>query len=221
GTQFVIDVVISVLLAAFTAGSAGTAYGGAKWATTVGRLGQKLVKLLDDLRDAFKALGKVLKARKRRHLEPARKPDGHKVVESKKKRTSHQGATFGETTAHKAMTDRGLQPMGKTDGVYRAGEKGIDGVYRNPNPPPEYVITEAKYSAARLGGAYGGGTRQMDDDWVDKRADAEVGKVDAEKIRVAMEEGNVEKVLIRVGEDGSTTLTKIDPAGRPSGPPGF
>src|SRR5690606_24625486 len=219
GTQFVIDVVISVLLAAFTAGSAGTAYGGAKWATTVGRLGQKLVKLLDDLRDAFKALGKVLKARKRRQIEPPRSADGHKLIESRKKRTPHQGAAFGETTAHKLMTDKGLQPMGKTDGVYRPGEKGIDGVYRNPNPPPEYVITEAKYNKARMGGPYKDGTRQMDDEWVDKRLDAKVGMIDAEKIRVAIEDGNVEKVLIRVGEDGSTTMTRLDPAARPVGPP--
>src|SRR5690606_32998231 len=221
GTQFVIDVVISVLLAAFTAGSAGTAYGGAKWATTIGRLGQKLIKLLDDLRDAFKALGKVLKARKRRHLEPARKPDGHKVIESKRKRTKHQGAAFGETTAHKAMTDKGLQPMGKTDGVYRAGEKGIDGVYRNPDPPPEYVITEAKYNTARLGGPYKDGTRQMDDIWVNDRLDAKVGPAEADKIRRAMNKGQVEKLLIRVGEDGSTTMTKLDPFGKPSGAPGI
>jgi len=219
GTQFAIDVVISVVLAAFTAGSAGAAYGGAKWTAAIGRLGTKLVKLLDELRDAFKALGKVLKARKRRQVEPPRNADGHKVIESRKKRTPHQGAAFGETTAHKLMTDKGLQPMGKTDGVYRAGEKGIDGVYRNPNPPPEYVITEAKYNKARMRDTKDG--PQMSDKWVRNRLDTKVGPAEAGKIRRAMNKGQVEKILIRVGEDGTPTMTRLGPTANPIGPPSF
>jgi hypothetical protein len=35
------------------------------------------------------------------------------------------------------MINRKMVPVGKTDGVYIDGHKGIDGVYKNLNPPPD------------------------------------------------------------------------------------
>jgi len=44
--------------------------------------------------------------------------------------------------------------------------KGIDGVYENANPPPKYVIAEAKYNTAQLSNTKRSG-RQMSDKWID------------------------------------------------------
>ncbi|HDS1124752.1 TPA: hypothetical protein QDZ60_002049 [Stenotrophomonas maltophilia] len=209
GSQFALDVVISVLLGAFSAGTAGTAYGGAAWAARIGRLGQRLAALLDELGEAFTALARALRARKRRHTE-SRAPDADGVVETRLPRTRAAGAAFGEARAHQAMLDKGLTPVGKTDGVYRPGENGIDGVYSHPDPPPDYVITEAKYNTGRLGGPYRDGTRQMDDEWIGKRLEAKVGKDEAEKIVEALEEGRVEKLVVRVAEDGTVGTVRID-----------
>lgn len=57
--------------------------------------------------------------------------------------TNHQKAAIGERTAHDEMVSKGYQPLGNTNGTYTPGQTGIDGVYRHPNPPPDYVITEA------------------------------------------------------------------------------
>jgi len=57
----------------------------------------------------------------------------------------------------------------------------------------------------------GGWTNQMDDTWVGKRLQDKVGPEQAREIRRAMDEGRVEKWLIRVvNEDGGTKITKIN-----------
>jgi len=71
GTQIILDVIIAALLAAFTAGSAGVAYGGAKWTERVGKLG------------AFKKLAQALRLRKRRVAEIDKAADFRKVIETK------------------------------------------------------------------------------------------------------------------------------------------
>ncbi|MHB9784075.1 PAAR domain-containing protein [Stenotrophomonas maltophilia] len=220
GSQFALDVVISVLLGAFSAGTAGTAYGGATWAARIGRLGQRLAALLDELGEAFTALARALRLRKRRHTE-SRAPDADGVVETRLPRTRAAGAAFGEARAHQAMLDKGLTPVGKTDGVYRPGENGIDGVYSHPDPPPDYVITEAKHNTGRLGGPYRDGTRQMDSEWINERLDSKVGVVEARRMRDAMNQGRVESILIRVAEDGTTQSYKLGVDGRVIGPSSF
>lgn len=95
GSQISIDVVIAVLLAAFTAGSAGVTYGSAKWGQSIGRLGGGLVKLLDNLEDAFKKLAKALKKRKRKTFDLNRQPDRKKRIETKWK-----GARSAEQDRH-------------------------------------------------------------------------------------------------------------------------
>jgi hypothetical protein len=82
GMQIVIDVVIGVLLASFSAGAGGAAYGSAKWAAAGGRLGVRVKKLLDTLKDAFEALAKALKARKRKTVDLGRRASGAKVIET-------------------------------------------------------------------------------------------------------------------------------------------
>ena len=82
GMQIIIDVVIGVLLAAFTAGAAGAAYGSAKWAASAGRLGARLTKLLDKLKESFELLAKALRVRKRKVIDVERRANGAKVIET-------------------------------------------------------------------------------------------------------------------------------------------
>jgi len=106
-------------------------------------------------------------------------------------RTSKEGAAFGEQTGHDELLRRGLEPVGSTDGKYQDGTTGIDGVYKNPSPPPDYVIAEYKYNTAGLEKGLADGTNQMDDQWVDSRLIDKVGREEAANIREAIDAGNV------------------------------
>lgn len=125
----------------------------------------------------------------------------------------HIKAASGERAAHDAMLSKGYEPLGKTDGKYKPGQNGIDGVYKNPSPPPDYVITEAKFGSSKLSKGLADGTNQMDDAWVMKRLDSAVGKEQADLIRDAMDAGTVQKVLLRVDEAGNVTPRLIDSSG--------
>ena len=126
------------------------------------------------------------------------------------KQTHHQKGAFGEKTAHEKMLQQpGMEPLGSTDGQYRPGKTGIDGVYKNHSPPPDYVITEAKYGKARLGQTEDG--KQMSDSWLtDRRLMDKVGEENAVAIRDSINAGNVEKRLINVRENGSARMIKLD-----------
>ncbi|WP_432455092.1 MULTISPECIES: hypothetical protein [unclassified Agarivorans] len=88
-----------------------------------------------------------------------------------------------------------------------------DGVYQHPNPPPDFVITEAKYGKSRLGKTTTG--KQMSDDWVtDKRLrDAGItSRKERDRILDALDEGDgsVEKMLIRNKADGTVVAKRLD-----------
>ncbi|SHL34689.1 DUF4150 domain-containing protein [Phytopseudomonas punonensis] len=125
----------------------------------------------------------------------------------------HVKAATGEKAAHEAMVGKGYEPLGKTDGNYKPGQNGIDGVYKNSNPPPEYIITEAKYGSSQLNKRLADGANQMDDAWVMKRLDSTVGREQADLIRDAMDAGTVQKILLRVDEGGNVTPRLIDSSG--------
>jgi hypothetical protein len=116
------------------------------------------------------------------------------------------------------MLQKGHKPVGNTNGEYRAGQTGIDGVYKNASPPPDYIITETKYGTSQLGNTADG--LQMSDNWVSNRLVDKVGDVDARLIENAMRNGNVDKWLLNVATDGSTTMTRLDNLGQKLGSAG-
>ena len=131
------------------------------------------------------------------------------VASRQSKQTSTQKAAFGEKTAHDKMLQQGFEPVGSTDGQYQPGQTGLDGVYKNHSPPPEYVITEAKYDTSKLGWTKDG--KQMSDGWLTPgRLAKKVGEAEAKAIRKAMRNDNVEKWLINVREGGSARMIKLD-----------
>lgn len=188
----------------------------------LGRLGKadEVFKVVDEAADITKSVDKVMdgvktetQATKEVAEEIAEEVEKKVVVESGAKikpRSNTEGATFGEKMAHEEMLDRGMEPLGKTDGVYRQGHNGIDGVYKNPSPPPDYIITEAKYNTSKLNKNLADDSNQMDNRWVSKRLSSSVGFEKAAKIQEAMESGGVEKWLIKVKPDGNITIRKID-----------
>lgn len=144
--------------------------------------------------------------------EPAPESPGRQAPKPKeepapdpKKMTNAEKGVFGEAKGDEFMMGEGMQKMNGPP--VKVGDKplgqGIDGVWKNSSPPPEYVISETKYGSSRLGNTKDG--PQMGDKWIDRRLDKAVGKVEADKIRDSMLEGNVEKWLLRVDESGKVT----------------
>ncbi|MDC8805598.1 hypothetical protein PRZ61_19275, partial [Halomonas pacifica] len=138
---------------------------------------------------------------------------------------NHRRAAAGEHNAHLLMHERGFEPVGNTNGRYTPGTQGIDGVYRNANPPPEFVITEAKYNRARLGKTRDG--RQMSDNWLlandsQRLRSAGLNESDRRRIQRGLQRGDadiVEKHLIRNLPDGSMRASKLNQRGYVSGTP--
>jgi hypothetical protein len=124
---------------------------------------------------------------------------------AKKSQTNAEKGVFGEARGDDYMTGRNMQKMNGEP--VKVGDKplgqGIDGVWKNPSPPPDYVISETKYGSSQLGKTKDG--PQMGDKWIDRRLDKAVGKAEADKIRDSMLEGKVEKWLLKVDEAGNVT----------------
>lgn len=129
----------------------------------------------------------------------------------KVKRTAAEGGKYGEEVAHARMKELGYERIDK-GGDYVHGRTGIDGVYRNPSPPPDYVIMEAKYNTAGLD-KIKDGTRQMSDDWIDKRLNDAVGKRQADIIRGGLNDGSVLRVVVKVSEDGKAVGSLVNKDG--------
>jgi hypothetical protein len=211
-----------VTAASLLAGGAGLLKNGIKSIRAVGAAegaGKELAASSKTLQSE-KAIARSMEAPKAGAAKAADVADGiapaGSGVKVRKPLTNHEKAAFGERTAHGKMTEKGYEPMGKTDGIYEPGKTGIDGVYRNPNPPPDYIITEVKYGSSQLEKNLADGTNQMDDLWVMRRLRDKVGFEDAIKIENSMEKnGGVEKWLIRIGDGGGSKATKINSFGSP------
>jgi len=125
---------------------------------------------------------------------------------------NHKKAAAGEYNAHQLMTEKGYKPLGKTDGNYKPGETGIDGVYQYSGPPPKTAITEAKYNKARLGKSADG--KQMNDNWVNNERLKKAGLDKRERKQILKSlrknDGSVEKLLIRNKTDGSLIVKTLD-----------
>ena len=84
-------------------------------------------------------------------------------------------------------------------------KQGIDGVYECKNPPPKYIIKEAKYDTSQLR-TLPNGTKQMSDEWIfnQGRLEKSVGKKMADKIRDTLMDNseNVSKQVVHVYPGG-------------------
>ena len=94
--------------------------------------------------------------------------------------------------------------------------KGIDGIYVNedPNSNIKYVINESKFNSAQLGKTKKG-IKQMSDEWLlEKQGKRILKAVNGDRklqkdILQALDDGQVEKVLSRVGKDGKVITYRL------------
>ncbi|MEZ8185261.1 RHS repeat-associated core domain-containing protein [Shewanella sp. 5S214] len=134
-------------------------------------------------------------------------------------RLNDKKAAVGEYNAHQLMLEKSYKPLGNTNGKYEPGQTGIDGIYGNPNPKPDIVITEAKYGKARLGRTRDG--KQMCDSWITDKRLQKAGLNERERRKVLKglqkEKGEVQKLLIRNKENGSLFVKVLDKNAKISG----
>jgi hypothetical protein len=85
--------------------------------------------------------------------------------------TNNTKGKFGEVMADD-WAARQNPPWQKVNGpnatMGTPGHQGLDAVYRNPSPPPDYYVVDAKYGSAGLG-KLKDGTVQMSPKWIKER----------------------------------------------------
>ena len=136
------------------------------------------------------------------------------IPEKPKLKDNKEKALYGEARGREYMEKRGFEKLSGDKGW---NAPGLDDLYRNPHPPPDYVIAEYKYGTSDLGRTTDG--RQMSDNWVlgkksgrDRLGNA-VGRIQADKVRDALDAGKVEKWLLRVTEDGNVSKSLLGKTG--------
>ncbi|UYZ64046.1 hypothetical protein [Hymenobacter weizhouensis] len=113
----------------------------------------------------------------------------------------HRSDAFMRAQGHTKLNDGGLVTPPPPGGTARG--TGIDGVWRHASPPPDYIITEAKYGKSRLSMTKDG--KQMSDSWIlgSDRLKKAVGQQAADDIIFAMGMGRIEKRLHKVDSTGT------------------
>ncbi|CAA6801594.1 MAG: Unknown protein [uncultured Sulfurovum sp.] len=84
-------------------------------------------------------------------------------------------------------------------------EKGIDGVYFRENPPPNYVIAEAKYGGAKLNTK--STPKQMTKEWIDKNIKEAVK--DEQLVDKIINDKNYTSVLVHIPPASSRSRTSF------------
>lgn len=103
------------------------------------------------------------------------------------------------------------------------GHHGIDGIYRNMNPPPDFIIVDSKYLGTEkaLNEAFAPtmskvkGGRQMDSKWIDKNlADSIDDDVLLKEIQKAIRKNRVDSVAAKIDNTGKLTYYQLDSDGK-------
>lgn len=126
GTEIAIDVIIAVLIAAFTAGAGSAMYGSAKWSQRIGKLGARVVELLDKLEEAFRRLAKALKVRKRRIVDVGKSPNAERIIESRWRSPVLRPKSSYKPPLKSRHSIRNVKQGGVKKAVNTVAEPGID-----------------------------------------------------------------------------------------------
>ncbi len=131
-----------------------------------------------------------------------------------KQQTTARKGVFGEVQADDFMQRQGFVKLDKQGRLTQLDDApaghGIDSIGKNLNPPPDYVIAEAKYGDSGMGQTLDG--RQMSDDWVSgsDRLKKSIGPSQAFDVRDSIDLGKVEKWLLRVDDTGHVRKSILD-----------
>ena len=140
-----------------------------------------------------------------------------------KKGNHTRKSNYGEMKMDEHMKNLGYEPLHKQIGnIDQSISKGIDGVYKNPGPPPKYAIGEAKYDTSKLSQKAKDGP-QMSDDWLEgsDRLEKAVSEEMYREIQLSkmLDPNSVEKVIVHTDKAGKATAkvvettTKVNKAG--------
>jgi len=132
--------------------------------------------------------------------------EGFRRLSKDEKMSDKEKGNFNEMLMDQYYAKLGYKPLHKTIGsLDDKGHQGIDGVYEKENPDgtKSYIIADAKYGQSPLSTTTDG-TKQMSDDWIDKRLDGAVGKEKAEEIRASMRQNpsSVSKEVYHFNPEG-------------------
>ncbi|HEX8659775.1 MAG TPA: hypothetical protein VF690_19685 [Hymenobacter sp.] len=134
-------------------------------------------------------------------VPPALRNNGEKGVYGE-----HISDAYMRAQGHTKLNDGGvLTPLLPVP----ARGTGIDGVWRHGNPPPDYIITEAKYDTSQLRRTKRSGM-QMSNQWINSnnRLERAVGRPEALRIAAAMRRpGGIEKRLHTIAPTGTLVET--------------
>lgn len=120
----------------------------------------------------------------------------------------HISDAYMRAQGHRKLNDGGLVTPPPPGGTARGN--GLDGVWKHGNPPPDYIITEAKYNTSSLGMTQDG--RQMSNGWIlgSNRLEKAVGGDEADKIIRAMKRrGGIEKRVHKITPAGLLVETVL------------
>lgn len=103
------------------------------------------------------------------------------------------------------------------------GHHGIDGIYRNMNPPPDFIIVDSKYLgtekavneafAPTMSKVKGG--RQMDSKWIEKNLADSIDDDDLLfEILDSIGNGRVDSVAAKIDNTGKLTYYQLDNYGK-------
>ena len=103
------------------------------------------------------------------------------------------------------------------------GHHGIDGIYKNMNPPPDFIIVESKYLGAEeavnesfaptMSKVKNG--RQMDSEWIKKNLlDSIADEQLLEEIRISIRRKRVDSVAAKIDKKGNITYYQLDADGK-------
>jgi len=113
---------------------------------------------------------------------------------------------FGETMADSWARAQGWERVnGPITQLGDSLERGIDGIYRNPTPPPGFIVAETKYGTSQLS-TLADGTRQMSDRWIEDRLEDALSPELFDQILL---EG-YDKALLRVDRFGNVVPSSLN-----------
>lgn len=103
------------------------------------------------------------------------------------------------------------------------GHHGIDGIYKNMNPPPDFIIVDSKYLGTEKAVAEAFAPtmskvkngRQMDSDWIKKNLQGSITDEQLlEEIRTAIRRKRVDSVAAKIDNTGKLTYYQLDNDGK-------
>ncbi|PTV95007.1 hypothetical protein C8J27_106277 [Rhodobacter aestuarii] len=125
---------------------------------------------------------------------------------------------WGETTADRYATEQGWEkingPSTTMDSPF-TGPNRIDAIYRDPGPPPRYIVSDAKALGAKQGTTKDD-VLQMSKQWIEER----LGKAGLSRADMrALQQGKYDPVLLKVDKNGNVTEVWLDKDGMPASTP--